>query len=87
MSQTAVLKEHFSVPGVHLTAFEALRRYGIARLAARIGELQASGYVFDRQMITVAGATGPVQVADYVLRCTPAMAVAAAKSALAPVAA
>lgn len=81
MSQLDALKKHFAVPGARLTAFDALRKFGISRLAARIGELREEGYVFDRPMITVIGIGGAAKVAEYVLTCTPAMAVAAAKRA------
>ena len=81
MNQIQQLKEHFSVPGVRLTALEALRKFGIARLAARIGELKEEGYVFDRSMITVTGFSGVAKVAEYVLRSAPAMAVTVAKAA------
>lgn len=79
MSQIAALKKHFTVPGARLTAFDALRKFGVARLAARINEMAADGYVFDRQMVSVN--LGQAKVADYVLRCTPAMTKAAAQRA------
>lgn len=77
MSQINDLKAHFSAPGTRLTAAEAWRKFGIMRLAARIGEMQSEGYVFDHESITA----GKKKVAEYVLRCTPAMAVAAANKA------
>ncbi len=87
MSQLNDLKKHFAVPGARLTAFDALRKFGIARLAARIGELRDAGYVFDRPMVTVIGGSGAVKVTEYVLICTPAMARAAAVRASLPMAA
>ena len=43
MSQTTVVLEHIKTYG-SITPLEALTRYGIMRLAARIFDLEAEGY-------------------------------------------
>lgn len=52
-----------------LTSLEALRKYGIMRLSARISELKRSGEPIEKQMITVQNKYGEtVRVAEYRLR-------------------
>lgn len=54
--------------GRALTPLDALRQFGCARLAARIGELRALGMEIDSIMIEVDGVHGKARVARYVLR-------------------
>lgn len=54
--------------GNALTPLEALRMFGVARLAARVGELKSQGMAIDMNMIEVDGAHGRARVARYVLK-------------------
>lgn len=52
-----------------LTSLEALRKYGIMRLSARISELKRRGEPIEKQMISVQNKYGEtVRVAEYRLR-------------------
>jgi hypothetical protein len=66
-SQAQVIAAHFSKPGATLTAFDALRLYGISRTAARIDELRRSGMAIETRMVPVIGRHGTARVAEYVL--------------------
>lgn len=52
-----------------LTSLEALRRYGIMRLSARISELKKRGEPIEKKMICVQNKYGEtVRIAEYRLR-------------------
>lgn len=67
-SQCKALADHFKKPGARITQLEALRLYGIGRLAARIPETRIRfGLPIESHMISVIGSNGPARVAEYVL--------------------
>lgn len=67
MTQINMLRAHYSKAGAKLTQLDALIAYGIGRLAPRIAELEAIGYLFAHNMIKVAKKNGYARVCEYVL--------------------
>lgn len=67
-SQRAMLREHFERRR-SITAQQALKLYGIARLAARIHEMREGGERIKRQMVAVVTRDGKIaHVAKYTRR-------------------
>lgn len=66
MTQLEELKKYFR-RNSRLTAHQAQMQLGIARLAARIPELESMGYVFMHQMIDAPTRYSRAKVCQYVL--------------------
>ena len=64
MSQTQRLRS-FLDKGKPITATQALSELGIARLAARVYDLRASGYPVTVEQCTVSTRYGNVKIAKY----------------------
>jgi hypothetical protein len=67
MSQNQQIADYLRA-GNALTPGDALRLFGSARLAARIGELKNAGMEIESTMIEVTGPRGVARVARYVLK-------------------
>jgi len=65
-SQRRQIAAHLSA-GNALTALEALRLFGVNRLAARVLDLRHDGVNVVTTMVEVEGANGPARVAKYSL--------------------
>lgn len=66
-TQNKRLIRHF-IEHKKITSLEAINRYGITRLSARIFELKQGGFVFDCKPVTVKNRYGEkVRVTEYTL--------------------
>jgi hypothetical protein len=56
-SQVEIIIEHMKTKGA-ITALEAMRRYGIGRLAARIADIKKRGYAVRTETVTTVNRRG-----------------------------
>lgn len=63
-TQTEAILQYMK-EGNSITAFEALNLFGCMRLAARIGDLRADGYVIESRPVKVNTRIGQTTVARY----------------------
>jgi len=65
MTQTQWVLDRLQA-GEKLTAMDAMKRYGVARLAARVMDLKDSGYKINKEMVEAINRRGEaVKVARY----------------------
>ena len=64
MNQTEAILEYLQ-EGNPITPLEALREFGCMRLAARIADLKAKGYLIDSRPKKVPTRIGETTVAEY----------------------
>lgn len=65
MSQNDTILSHLQAFG-RITSLEAIRKYGITRLSARIYDLRDAGHnIPEPRMVTVPTRNGETQVAEY----------------------
>jgi len=64
MTQTDLIFEHLQRHG-SITPMEALREYGVYRLAARVNELRADGCAIQTEMVERRSRGRVVKVAEY----------------------
>lgn len=65
MSQNETILTHLQAFG-RITSLEAIKKYGITRLSARIYDLRDAGHnIPEPRMVTVPTRNGETQVAEY----------------------
>lgn len=65
MTQNDIVLKHLKRKSI--TPIEAINKYGITRLGARIWDLKQAGFKIKRQMVEVASRNGTAVVARYSL--------------------